>query len=74
MLSSNWAQKMLCIIVPNRLRAIPEFSSLAEQHISIRNLWGVPPPDPRSKRLLQSQQLENTKFPICNFIFQITIG
>ena len=44
MLSPNWAQKMLCIIVPNRLRAIPEFSSLAEQHISIRNLWEVPPP------------------------------
>ena len=43
MLSPNWAQKMLCIIVPNRLRAIPEFSSLAEQHISIRNLWEVPP-------------------------------
>ena len=76
MLSPNWAQKMLCIIVPNRLRAIPEFSSLAEQHISIRNLWEVTPPapDPRSKPLLQSQQLENTKFPICNFIFQITIG
>ena len=47
MLSPNWAQKMLCIIVPNRLRAIPEFSSLVEQHISIRNLWEVPPP-PRS--------------------------
>ena len=35
---------MLCIIVPNRLRAIPEFFSWAGQHISIRNLWEVPPP------------------------------
>ena len=37
---------MLCIIVPNRLRAIPEFFSWAGQHISIRNLWEVPPPPP----------------------------
>lgn len=44
MLTPNWSQTMLCIIVPNRLRAIPEFSSWAGQHISIRNLWEVPPP------------------------------
>ena len=44
--SPNWAQKMLCIIMPNRLRAIPEFSSWAGQHISIRNLWQVPPRPP----------------------------